>query len=82
MFAKTYVSFSRKQKDIHGDHYEIATPTISIKLDDANYSVWSQILKMHIVGRKKGYITGRKVALTEENPNYDEWEVKHALVKS
>ena len=37
---------------------------------------------MHIIGRKKkGYIIGRKVALTEDNPNYDEWEAEDTLVK-
>ena len=59
------------------------TPTISIKLDGANYRVWSQILEMHIVGRKKkGYIIGKKAAPAKDDPNYDEWEAEDALVKS
>ncbi|RVW69926.1 hypothetical protein CK203_061910 [Vitis vinifera] len=38
---------------------------------------------MSIDGRKKkGYITGRKVASVEDDPNYNEWEVEDALVKS
>ena len=63
--------------------HETSFPTISIKLDGANYLVWSQIMEMHIVGRrKKGYIIGRKAAPTENDPSYDEWEAKDALVKS
>ena len=64
-------------------NHETTSPTISIKLDGSNYLVWSQILKIHITGRKKkGYIIGRKITLAEDNPNYDEWEAKNALVKS
>ena len=38
---------------------------------------------MHIVGKKKkGYIKGRKVGPTKDNPNYDEWEAEDILVKS
>ena len=45
--------------------------------------VWSQILEIYITSRKKkGYIIGRKITLAEDNPNYDEWEAKNALVKS
>ena len=32
--------------------------------------------------KKKCYITGRKVAPTEDDPNYDDWEAEDALVKS
>ena len=63
--------------------HKTSFPTISIKLDGANYRVWSQIMNMHIAGRrKKGYITGRKVAPAENNPSYNEWEAKDALVKT
>ena len=57
--------------------HEIASLTISIKLNGVNYHVWSQILKMPITSKKKkGYITGRKVALVEDDPNSDEWEAE------
>ena len=57
--------------------HEIASLTISIKLNGVNYHVWSQILNMPITGKKKKeYITGRKVALVEDDPNYDEWEAE------
>ena len=63
--------------------HEIASQTISIKLDGAICRGSSQILEMSIDGRKKkGYITGRKVAPAEDDPNYNEWEVEDALVKS
>lgn len=63
--------------------HETSFPTISVKLDGTNYRVLSQIMEMHIVGRrKKGYITGRKVAPAENDPSYDEWEAEDTLVKS
>ena len=62
--------------------HETSSP-IHIKLDGANYLVWSKILEMHIAGKKKkGYIIGRKVAPTEDDPSYDECEAENALVKS
>ncbi|MCI61107.1 hypothetical protein A2U01_0082363, partial [Trifolium medium] len=37
--------------------HENSSPPVSIKLDGANYRIWSQIMEMHIAGRrKKGYI--------------------------
>ena len=63
--------------------HETSFPTISIKLDGAIYRVWSQIMDMHIAGRrKKGYITRRKAAPVENDLSYDGWEAKDALVKS
>ena len=48
--------------------HKTSFPTISIKLDVANYRIWSQIMEIHIVGRrKKGYIIGRKAAPTEND---------------
>ena len=63
--------------------HETTSPTIYIKLDGTNYRVWSQILEMHIAGRKKkGYITRRNVAPVEDDSNYDEWDAEGALVQS
>ena len=63
--------------------HETTSPTIYIKLDGTNYRVWSQILEMHIAGRKKkGYITRRNVAPVEDDSNYDEWNAEDALVQS
>ena len=54
--------------------HETSFPTISIKLDGANYHIWSQIMEMHIAGRK--------VAPVENDSSYDEWKAEDALVKS
>ena len=63
--------------------HETTSPTISIKLDGSNYLVWSQILEIHFIGRKKkGYIIGREITLAEDDTDYDEWEAKNVLVKS
>ena len=63
MSAKTNMSISNSKKSSMVTMHKTTSPTIFIKLDGVNYRVWSQILEMHIVGRKKkGYITRRKVA--------------------
>ena len=83
MFEKTKVNIHDSKKPTIVTVHETSFPTISIKLDSANYRVWSQIMDMHIAGRrKKGYITGRKATPAENNPSYDEWETEDALVKS
>ena len=83
MYEKTEVNILDSKKPSTVTIHKTSFPTISIKLDGANYCVWSQIMDMHIVGRrKKGYIKGRKAAPVENNPSYDEWEAEDALVKS
>ena len=63
--------------------HETSFPTISVKLDGTNYRVWSQIMEMYIAGkRKKGYLTGRKVAPADDDPSYDEWDADDKTVKS
>lgn len=42
-------------------------------------SFWRYILLQE---KKMGYINRKKVALAEDDPSYDEWEAKDALVKS
>ena len=62
--------------------HETSSP-IHIKLDGANYRIWSKILEMYIAGKmKKGYITGRNAAPKEDDPSYDQCEAEDALVKS
>ena len=76
MSAKTNMSIADSKKPSMVTIHEIASPTISIKLDGANYRVWSQILEMHIFGKKKkGCIIAIEAAPAEDDPNYDEWEV-------
>ena len=63
--------------------HETSFPMISIKLDGTNYRVWSQIIEMHIIGkRNKRYNTRRKAAPVENDPSYDEWEVVDSMIKS
>ena len=83
MFEKTKVNIPDNKKLSTVIVHKASFPTISLKLDGANYHVWSQIMEMHISGRrKKGYIIGRKVAPVENDSGYDEWEAKDAMVKS
>ena len=73
MSEKTEVNIPNCKKPSIAIVHETSFPTISIKLDGANYHFWSQIMEMHIVGkRKKRYIAGRKVVAVENNPTYDE----------
>lgn len=54
---------------------------IQIKLDGINIAFGLRF--MHIAGRKKNtYITGTKVALREDDLEYDESEAEDALVMS
>ena len=83
MYEKNEVNIPDSKKPSIVTIHKTSFPTISIKLDGANYRVWSQTMDMHIDGRrKKGYITERKAAPTENYPSYDEWETEDALVKS
>ena len=59
--------------------HETSSP-IHIKLDGSSYRVWSQVLEMHIAGKKKkGYITVRKAASKESDSSYDEWEAEAVM---
>ena len=62
------ISYSKKLSMV--TIHENVSPTIFIKLDDANYLIWSQILEMHVASIKnKAYSIGRKVATIENDPN-------------
>ena len=63
MSEKTEVNIPSSNKPSTMTIHETSFPTISIKLDSANYRVWSQIVEMYIASRRKEeYIIGRKVA--------------------
>ena len=53
MSAKTDVGIFYSEKSSMVTIHKITSLTISIKLDEANYCVWSQILEIHIAYRKK-----------------------------
>ena len=72
MSAKHDLEISQSQQLSTMTVHETSSP-IHIKLDGSNYRVWSQVLEMHIAGKKKkGYIIGRKAAPKENDPRYDE----------
>ena len=73
MFEKIEVNILDSKKPSTVTVHETSFPTISIKLDGANYHVWFQFMEMHIAcRRKKGYIIGRKAAPAKNDPSYDE----------
>ena len=83
MFEKIEVNILDNKKPYIVIVHDTSFPIISIKLDGTNYRVWSQIIEMHIIGkRNKRYNTGRKAAPVENDPSYDEWEVVDSMIKS
>ncbi|KAI5316708.1 hypothetical protein L3X38_036415 [Prunus dulcis] len=62
-------------------HDSSAAPTI-VKLNGTNYSVWSQLLELHVAGKGKyGYLTGASAAPALANSNYNKWYAENAIVK-
>ena len=52
--AKVNIHDSKKASTV--TVHKTSFPTILIELDGTNYSVWSQIMEMHIVGRRNSKI--------------------------
>ncbi|KAM1239229.1 hypothetical protein ACFX13_045687 [Malus domestica] len=53
------------------------------KLDESNYSSWSQSVRIYITGRGKwSYVSGTKMAPTEAGALYAIWEEENAMVQS
>ncbi|CAL2240282.1 unnamed protein product [Prunus armeniaca] len=62
-------------------HDSSAAPTI-VKLNGTNYSVWSQLLELHVAGKGKyGYLTGASATPALAYSNYNKWYAKNAIVK-
>ncbi|CAL2228882.1 unnamed protein product [Prunus armeniaca] len=62
-------------------HDSSAAPTI-VKLNGTNYSVWSQLLELHVAGKGKyGYLTGASAAPALADSNYNKWYAENAIVK-
>ena len=62
MSKKTEVNIPDNKKSSIVTIHETSFPTISIKLDGANYRVWSQIMDMHtlrVEGRRNISLKGR-----------------------
>jgi gag-polypeptide of LTR copia-type len=55
---------------------------ISVKLDGSNYSIWSQVVKMHLKGRDKmRYITSDSPPPLPSDPAYRKWSIEDSTVK-
>ncbi|KAI5332836.1 hypothetical protein L3X38_022965 [Prunus dulcis] len=62
-------------------HDSSAAPTI-VKLNGTNYSVWSQLLELHVAGKRKyGYLTGASAAPALADSNYNKWYAENAIGK-
>ena len=56
MSEKAKVNIPDRKKTSTVTVHKTSFPTMSIELDGANYHVWSQIMEMHIVGRRNSKI--------------------------
>ncbi|CAL8133384.1 unnamed protein product [Prunus armeniaca] len=73
--------FGQPMSIVNVHHDSSAAPTI-VKLNGTNYSVWSQLLELHVAGKGKyGYLTGGSAALALAAFNYNKWYAKNAVVK-
>ena len=53
-----------------------------ITLDETNYDLWSQIIKMHIAEKEKlSFIHGNSKKPTEKDDGYEKWYVDNQKVK-
>ncbi|CAL2246119.1 unnamed protein product [Prunus armeniaca] len=73
--------FGQPMSIVNVHHDSSAAPTI-VKLNGTNYSVWSQLLELHVAGKGKyGYLTGASAALALASSNYNKWCAKNAVVR-
>lgn len=53
-----------------------------VKLNGANYPLWSQVVEMFVAGRVKlGYLTGKTQDPSTNDASYERWTVENAIVK-
>ena len=51
---------------------------VGIILNESNYDIWSQLMKMHIVEREKlSYILDKIKSLAESDVEYEKWYAKN-----
>ncbi|KAM1151273.1 hypothetical protein ACFX19_034612 [Malus domestica] len=63
-------------------HHDSSMASIGIKLNDANYGVWSQIVEMFVVGKVKlGYLFGSNPQPSTDDPAFTKWHTENAIVK-
>jgi hypothetical protein len=56
--------------------------SISIKLNNTNYALWSQVVEMYISSKDKlGYINGDFPQPPSTNPSFHKWRTDNAIVK-
>ncbi|KAJ0098587.1 hypothetical protein Patl1_19941 [Pistacia atlantica] len=61
---------------------EPSAASIGIKLNETNYALWSQVVKMYISGNDKlGYINGDILQPSSTNPTFFKWRTDNTIVK-
>ena len=55
---------------------------ISVKLDDTNYALWSQVVEMYILSKDKlGYVNSDFPQPPSTNPSFCKWHTDNTIVK-
>lgn len=63
-------------------HHDSSAAQIGIKLNGANYGVWSQIIEMFVTSKDKlGYLFGSCPQPLTSNPTYTRWRTENTIVK-
>lgn len=60
---------------------ETFTAPIGIKLNDSNYALWSQVVKMYISYKDKPYVNGNSPRPSSIDPSYHKWCTYNAIIK-
>ncbi|KAA8517356.1 hypothetical protein F0562_017638 [Nyssa sinensis] len=59
-----------------------STMPFGFKLNGSNYSIWSQMMELHVTGQGKlGYLTGKTPQVDESNSAFMKWYTEDAIVK-
>ncbi|KAM2948537.1 hypothetical protein FF1_035533 [Malus domestica] len=63
-------------------HHDYSILSIGIKLNGANYGVWSQIVEMFVAGKDKlGYLFGSNPQPSTDYPAFTKWRTENTIVK-
>jgi hypothetical protein len=73
---------SRSQTSQYPPPANSSTTPISIKLNDSNFALWSQVVEMYISGKDKlGYINEDFPQPPKTDLTFRRWQTENAIVK-
>ncbi|KAM1985565.1 hypothetical protein ACFX16_013722 [Malus domestica] len=67
---------------VQGESTNINAIPFGFQLSDSNFKVWSKMMEVHPLGiGKQGYLTGKILAVDEDDPEYVKWSTEDAIVR-